>query len=151
MLRERLKDALTSAMKTKDTATVATVRLILAALKDRDIAGRSKGNLAGVGDDEVLTLLQSMIRQRHESVEVYKTAQRLDLAQQEEHEIEIIGQFLPAQLDEAEIAAAIEAVIAEIGASTLKDMGRTMAALKERHAGRMDFARASAVVKELLG
>jgi len=150
MLRTRLKEALAEAMKAKDPVAVATLRLILAALKDRDIAARGKGNLSGISDDAILDLLQSMIRQRHESIDLYRTAERLDLAQKEAAEIEVIKRFLPAQMDEDELEAAVAETIAEINAASLKDMGRTMAALKEHYAGRMDFAKASAIVKQRL-
>ena len=151
MLRTRLKDALTSAMKAKDDITVATLRLILAALKDRDIAARSKGNFSGIDDSATLEMLQSMIRQRQESIVLYRAAGRDDLVERESREIEIISEFLPAQLGEEEMLAAIRETISEIGATNLKDMGRTMGMLKERFAGQMDFARASAIVKEQLG
>lgn len=151
MLRARLKDALTSAMKAKEDVTVATLRLILAALKDRDIAARSKGNFSGIEDVAILEMLQSMIRQREESIALYRNAGRDDLVEQETREIEIISTFLPAQLSEEDMLAAIRETIDEIGATSLKDMGRTMGTLKERFAGQMDFARASAIVKEQLG
>ena len=150
MLRTRLKDALTTAMKARDTVAVSTLRLILAALKDRDIAARGKGVVSGITDDAILDLLQSMIRQRHESIDLYRTAERLDLAQKEAAEIEIIERFLPTQLSEEETESAVGETIAELGAKSLKDMGRTMAALKESYAGRMDFAKASAAVKRHL-
>lgn len=150
MLRSRLRDCLAASMKAKDKPAVSTLRLILAALKDRDIAARSKGDLSGVDDSAILDLLQSMIRQRQDSIAMYQTAGRTDLAEQEAKEIEIIKQFLPEQLDADEMAAAVDSVIAEIEAKSLKDMGRTMAELKERYAGQMDFAKASAIVKEKL-
>lgn len=150
MLRERLNDALKSAMLAKDSRTVSTVRLILAALKDRDIAARSRGVTDGITDDEILQMLQSMMKQRRESISLYEQGGRLELAQQEQEEIVIIEQFLPKQLDEAEMQAAIDEVVAELGASGLKDMGRTMAALKERYAGTMDFTKASGLVKARL-
>ncbi|MCH7694326.1 MAG: GatB/YqeY domain-containing protein [Proteobacteria bacterium] len=151
MLRTRLNDALKAAMKAKETRTIATVRLILAALKDRDIAARGKGNLEGIDEDGILAMLQSMIKQRRESIVLYEKGGRLDLARQEAEEITVIEQFLPRQLAEDEMAEAIMAVIEDVEAKSLKDMGRTMAALKERYAGRMDFAKASARVKEQLG
>ena len=151
MLRTRLNDSLKAAMKAKETLTVATVRLILAALKDRDIAARGKGNLEGIDEDGILAMLQSMIKQRRESIVLYEKGRRLDLARQESEEITVIEQFLPRQLAEDEMAEAIMAVIEDVDAKSLKDMGRTMAALKERYAGRMDFAKASARVKEQLG
>ena len=151
MLRTRLNDALKAAMKAKETRTLATVRLILAALKDRDIAARGKGNLEGIDEDGILAMLQSMIKQRRESIVLYEKGGRLDLARQEGEEITIIEQFLPRQLGEDEMAEAVKTVIQEVDAKSLKDMGRTMAALKERYAGRMDFHKASAQVKERLG
>ena len=151
MLRARLKDALKTSMKERDQICVNTLRLILAALKDRDIAARSKGEGENIEDDEILGLLQSMIRQRRESIESYEQGGRQELAQQEAKEIAIIEQFMPAQLEAGELVQAVDAVLAEVGAKTLKDMGPAMAALKEKYAGRMDFAKASALVKERLG
>ena len=151
MLRTRLNDALKAAMKAKETRTIATVRLILAALKDRDIAARGKGNLEGIDEDGILAMLQSMIKQRRESIVLYEKGKRPELARQEAEEITVIEQFLPRQLAEDEMAEAVMAVIQDVEAKSLKDMGRTMAALKERYAGRMDFAKASARVKEQLG
>ncbi len=151
MLRQRLNDTLKSAMLGRDKRTVSTVRLILAALKDRDIAARSRGVTDGIGEEEILQMLQSMLKQRRESIALYEQGGRLELAQQESEEIDIIHRFLPAQLSDAELAEAVEETIAEIGGQSLKDMGRTMAALKERYAGRMDFTKASAVVKQQLG
>ncbi len=151
MLRSELSDALKIGMKAKEVRTVATVRLILAALKDRDIAARGKGNLDGIGEDEIRLMLQSMIKQRRESIALYEKGGRLELAGEEAEEIQIIQRFLPAPLGDDEMAAAISGVIAEAEAKSLKDMGRVMATLKERYAGRMDFAKASATVKEQLG
>lgn len=151
MLRSRLTDALKTAMKAREQLAVSTLRLILAALKDRDIAARGKGRLDGIGEDDILTMLQSMIKQRGESIALYEKGGRLELAQQEADEIVVIERFLPAQLDDTEMAAAIDQAIAGTGAASLKDMGRTMAALRERFAGRMDFAKASTMVKERLG
>ena len=151
MLRSELSDALKIGMKAKAVRTVATVRLILAALKDRDIAARGKGNLDGISDDGIRLMLQYMIKQRRESIALYEKGGRLELAEQEAEEIRIIQRFLPAPLSDAEMAAAISGVIAEAEAKSLKDMGRVMATLKECYAGRMDFAKASAAVKEQLG
>lgn len=151
MLRPQLNDALKAAMLSKDSRVVSTVRLILAALKDRDIAARSRGVMDGIGDDEILSMLQSMIKQRRESILLYEQGGRLELAQQEVDEIAIIERFLPRQLNEEEMTNAVSAVIAELGAGGIKDMGRVMAALKERHAGTMDFTKASALTKKLLG
>ena len=150
MLRVALGNALKESMKAKNTRTTSTVRLILAALKDRDIAAREKGNKDGIPDDDILGLLQSMIRQRRDSIELYEKGGRCELAQQEAEEIGIIERFLPQQMGEAEIAAAIDGGVKELGAASLKDMGRTMAALRERYAGRMDFSKASQLVKTKL-
>jgi hypothetical protein len=149
-LRTRLNDALKTAMKAKDQRAVSTVRLILAALKDRDIAARGKGNSEGIDDSEILQMLQTMVKQREESISLYEKGGRLELAQQEQEEIDIIRGYLPKQLSEQEIAAAVKQVVAELGASSLKDMGRTMAALRERYAGQMDFTKASSAVKAQL-
>ena len=153
MLRDQLNGALKDAMKAKDATATSALRLILAALKDRDIAARTKGGSGaseGLGDEEILGLLQSMIKQRRESIEMYEKGGRAELAQQEAREIEIIQGFLPAQMSADEMAAAIDAVLAETGADSIKDMGRVMGALKERHAGAMDFSQASKQIKERL-
>lgn len=151
MLRQRLTDALKQAMLAKDTRTVSTVRLILAALKDRDIAARSRGVPDGISDDEVLQMLQSMVKQRRESIALYEQGGRLELAEQEAEEIAIIERFMPRQLSEAEMTEVIGALLSELGAAGLKDMGRVMTAMRERYAGQMDFAKASAIVKRQLG
>ena len=150
MLRKRLREAQTAAMKAKDTRRVSTVRLINAAIKDRDIAARGEGDGTPVSDDEILTILQKMIKQRHDSIAHYEEGGRMLLVQQEQEEIEIIHEFLPAQISSQEIEAAINDVIAEIDAMGIKDMGRTMATIKDRYAGRMDFSQAAGVVKRLL-
>ncbi len=150
MLRSRLNDALKDAMKAKDSLAVSTLRLILAALKDRDIAGRSKGNSDGISEDEILEMLQKMVRQRRDSIEMYTKAGREELAEREANEIVVIERFLPQALGEDEMRAAIDTVVAELDASSIKDMGRVMAELKQRYAGQMDFGKASATVKELL-
>jgi hypothetical protein len=151
MIRPKLNEALKAAMKAKDDVAVRTLRLILAALKDRDIAARTRGNMDGIGDDEILGLLQTMIRQRRESITLYEQGGRVDLVEQEKAEIAVIERFLPQQMSEEEVKAAVDAVIAEIGASSIKDMGRTMAELRSRYAGQMDFAKAGALVKAALG
>ena len=150
MLRTRLSDALKIAMKGKDGRSVSTLRLILAALKDRDIAARGKGNQDGVSDDEVLGLLQSMIKQRRESIGFYEQGGRMELAQGEAEEISVIEKFLPEQMSEEEMATVITGVVGEVGAKSLKDMGKVMTALKDQFPGQMDFAKASAMVKERL-
>ncbi len=151
MLRERLGDALKVAMKAKEKHKVSTLRLILAAIKDRDIASRAGVESDGIPDKEILQLLAKMVRQRHESIKLYERGGRVDLAEREAEEIVIIEDFLPRQLDDAEIGAAIREAIEEVGATGLKDMGRAMATLKARYAGQMDFAKASARVKQQLG
>ncbi|MFN4354778.1 GatB/YqeY domain-containing protein [Parvibaculum sp.] len=149
-LRESIKQGLVEATKSQDKRRMATLRLIQAALKDRDIAGRTEGRDAGVSDAEILDVLSKMVKQRRESAGIYEEAGRLELAQQEKEEIEIIESFLPKQLSDAETSAAVEAVIKETGAASIKDMGRVMGELKTRHAGQMDFGKAGAIVKEKL-
>jgi len=151
MLRAELNETLKKSVKTKEKRTASTVRLILAALKDRDIAARGKGNHEGIDDAEVLAMLQSMVKQRHETMEICEKGGRLELAVQEAEEIDVIERFLPSPLDEEISLAAVEAVMEELGAENLKDVGRTMAMLRERYAGRMDFAKTSAIVKKRLG
>ncbi len=150
MLRDRINGALKEAMKTKDRANVGTLRLILAALKDRDISARSNGNCDGIGDEEILSLLQSMIKQRRDSIEMYNQGGRAELAEAEQAEIGIIEQFMPRQMDDDEIAAAVDTAIEKAGASSIKDMGKVMGVLKGAHAGQMDFGKASQVVKDRL-
>ncbi len=148
-LRQELQDALKAAMRDKDRRRVSTLRLILAAIKDRDIARRTEGDERD--DDTVIReILAKMIRQREESVRAYEEGGRVELADQEREEIAIIRSFLPPQMTEEEVGEAVDAVIAEVGAESLKDIGRCMATLKERYAGRMDFALASRLVKERL-
>ncbi len=150
MLRDTISSELKNAMKSKNTTKTATLRLILAAIKDRDIAVRSDGNPSGIGDEEVMKVLETMIKQRRESILMYEKGGRPELADREASEIEIIQSFLPEQMPEAEVNAAIEALIRESGASSLKDMGPLMAALRQRYAGRMDFGQASAFLKTAL-
>jgi uncharacterized protein len=149
-LRERLNDQLKESMRAKNQKRVSTLRMVLAALKDKDIAARTETNREGVPDDEVLSLLAKMIKQREESATAFESGGRLELAASEREEISIIREFMPQQMSGEEARAAAQAVIAELGASSMKDMGRVMAALKERYAGQMDFAKASGVVKDLL-
>ncbi len=151
MLRVQISEALKSSMKAKEKRATSTLRLILAALKDRDIAARGKGGDDEISDDEILGMLQKMIKQRHESIKFYQQGGRLDLAKEEAEEIEIIERFLPKRLDEKEMTDAISAVIDALGAANVKDTGRTMAALKQSYAGRMDFSKASTIVKQRLG
>lgn len=151
MLRTRLNDALKSAMKAKDGLAVSTLRLTLAALKDRDIAARTKGDTNGIGEDDILGLLGTMIKQRREAIAHYEQGGRPELAKREAEEIDVIEGFLPKQLSDEEIQSVVKEMIAEVGAGGLKEMGRVMAALRERYSGRMDFAKASAIVKRQLG
>ncbi len=151
MLRERLDTALKEGLKAKDKCTVSTVRLILAAVKERDIAARGKsGDEAPIDDYEIQALLQTMVKQRRESIEMYDKGGRKDLADREAREIEVIERFLPTQMDEDSIKDAVEEIIAETGASGLKEMGVVMAALRERHPGAMDFGKAGAMAKAAL-
>ncbi|MGI9391914.1 MAG: GatB/YqeY domain-containing protein [Parvibaculales bacterium] len=150
-MREQLKQKLIEAQKAKETRTISTLRLVLATIKDRDIAARSHDNMEGVSDSEILQILAKMIKQRNESVETYEKAGREDLASQEREEIDIIQHFLPKQMDEGEIRAAVEKTIAKLEASSIKDMGRVMGELKEQHGGEMDFAKAGMIVKIMLG
>ena len=151
MLRNQINNAYKTAMKQKEAIAVSTLRLILAAIKDRDIAARSKGNIDGISDDEVLSLLQSMIKQRHDSIDAYQKGGRMELAQQEAEEITIIQEFLPTQLTPEEIAREVDIVITDLNASNLKDMGKVMSILKDQFAGQMDFGKASSVVRAKLG
>lgn len=148
-LRDKFAAALKEAMKAKDARRLATIRLIQAAVKDRDIAHRTAGK-DPVSDEEIMQILAKMIKQREESAQVYEDAARIELAQQEREEIAVIEQFLPAQLPEEEVRQACASVVKETGAQGLRDMGKCMNALKERYAGKMDFAKASGVVKGLL-
>ena len=150
MLRDDISAALKESMKAKNARAVSTLRLILAAIKDRDIAARSEGNADGIGDDEVMRVLQTMVKQRQESIKLYEQGGRQDLVDQESAEIDIIRSFLPAPMSADEIAAAVDTAIGELGAASIKDMGRTMAHLREHYAGRMDFGRASGLLKERL-
>ncbi len=150
MLRQRLRDALKDAMKRRAELEVATLRLILAAIKDRDIAARGKGQTEGIDDDELMRLFQTMVKQRHEAIGLYEKGGRLELAERERDEIGVIETYLPAQLDDGEIEAAVKQMIDETGAASLKEMGATMAELRRRFAGRMDFAKASGMVKRQL-
>jgi len=149
-VRERLREELKAATKARDQHKLSTLRLILAALKDRDIAARSNGRTDGISEDEILQLLTKMVSQRRESIRLYEQGGRIDLAGREAEEIAIIETFLPRQMDDDEILEAITEAIEQVGAKGLKDMGPTMAALKERYAGCMDFSKAGKLVKERL-
>ncbi len=147
-MRDRLNDELKTAMKSGARRRVDTIRLINAALKDRDIEARPSGH--PVGDAEILSLLQKMIKSRRESEDIYTKAGRGDLATREHEEIAIISEFLPRQMDDAAVAEAVEAAVATLAAGNIKDMGRVVSTLKKDYAGRMDFAKASALVKARL-
>jgi hypothetical protein len=149
VLREEINEAVKTAMKSQDKLRLATLRMVNAAIKNADIEARGAGKPA-LADADILSLMQKLIKQRQESVELYDKGGRPELAAQERAEIEMIAGFLPKQLSEAEAEAAIAAVIRETGAAGMKDMGKVIAALKERYAGRMDFGKASALVKGML-
>ena len=150
MLRDKLNDAMKEAMRARDQAALGTIRLILAKLKDVDIAARTEANREGVADDKILSMMQGMIKQRNESIVLYEKGNRADLADKEKAEITVIERFLPKQMDEAAVEAAVREAVAAAGATTVKDMGGVMAALKAKYAGQMDFAKASAAVKKIL-
>jgi uncharacterized protein YqeY len=147
-MREKFSSELKEAMKAGEKRRAGTIRMIMAALKDKDIEARGQGKT--VSDEDIFALLQKMTKSRKESQEIYEKAGRIDLATQESEEIAIIQGFLPQQLSEAEVAQAIAAAIAETKASSVKDMGKVVGALKAKYAGRMDFAKASALVKRML-
>ncbi len=150
-LRHRIADALKEAMRAKDTERLSTLRLINAAIKDRDIALRGDGNEDGATNDEVLAILGKMVKQRHESAKAYEEGARLELAEKELSEIKIIEDFLPKQLSEDEAAEAVKAAIAKVGAESIRDMGKVMGELKANYMGRMDFGKVGPMVKDLLG
>jgi uncharacterized protein len=151
MLRQAFTDRLKQAMKARDARTTSTVRLMIAGLKERDVAARGQGNSDGLSEAEIRRMLQAMVKQRRESIALYEQGKRADLVQQEREEIAVIESFLPRQLDEGEIEAAARAAIIETGAASGKDLGKVMAALRERHAGVIDLGRAGAIVRRLLG
>jgi uncharacterized protein YqeY len=148
MVRDEVSSDLKAALKARDAERVSTLRMVVAAIKDRDIAARAEG--AEVGDGEILALLAKMIRQRQESAKAYEEGGRPELAARERGEVAIIREYLPRQMTEAEVEAAVTAAIAETGATSVREMGKVMAALKARHAGQMDFAQASAALKRAL-
>ncbi|MFC6638600.1 GatB/YqeY domain-containing protein [Sulfitobacter sp. JBTF-M27] len=150
VLRTRISDALKQAMKDKDAGRLSTLRLINAAIKDKDIAARANGNDDGVPQSEVLAILGKMVKQRQESARAYEEGGRLDLAEQERKEIAIIEEFLPRQLSEEETNAAIDAAIADIGAESIRDMGKVIGALKSKYTGQMDFGAVGPAVKDRL-
>jgi uncharacterized protein YqeY len=149
MLREKLSEAMKEAMKAKETRRLSTVRLIQTAIKDRDIANRGTGKDAAT-DDEILQILQKMVKQREESAKIYEDNARPELAAQEREEIAVIKSFMPEQISDEKASEIVASVIAEIGAAGMKDMGKVMAILRERYAGQMDFAKASGTIKAQL-
>ncbi len=149
-MRAQLNRAMKDAMRARDTVTLRTIRLILAAIKDRDIAARGQGNADGIGDAEIRDLLDKMIRQREESSRFYEEAGRVESVEEELREIAVIRSFLPAPLDADAQLAAVQAVVGDLGASGMRDMGRVMAELKRRYAGQMDFGEVSRTVKAAL-
>ena len=149
-LRETFTSALKESMKAGDRTRVSTVRMILAALKERDIDARGKGNSNGIEEGDIQRMLQGLIKQRREAIELYKQGNRPELVQKEQEEIAVIETFLPKQMSDSEAEAAIKQVIAAVGAQSVKDMGKVMAALKEKYAGQLDLSKAGGVVKRLL-
>jgi len=151
-MRDRIGSALKDAMRAKEADRLSTLRLINAAIKDKDIALRGEGGgEQGVADSDILAILGRMVKQRQESARAYEEGGRLELAEKELNEIKVIEEFLPRQLTATEVAAAIDAAVAETGASSIRDMGKVMAALKAQYTGQMDFAAAGAAVKDRLG
>ena len=150
-MRTRISDALKDAMRAREVDRLSTLRLINAALKDRDIALRGEGNEVGVTEADILSILGRMVKQRQESIRLYDEGKRPDLADKERAEIGVIEEFLPRQLDAAETEAAIAAAIAEVGAASIRDMGRVMAVLKAKYTGQMDFGAVGPVIKARLG
>ena len=150
MIREEIKKELVQAMKNQEKDKVATLRLINSNIKDRDIADRTKGNYDGIDEAVILSMLQTMIKQRRESIEMYKQGGRDDLVAHEQGEIDVIQSFLPKQMSADEMQAAIKEVITQTGAVGMKDMGKVMGALRGKYAGQMDFGAASGIIKQLL-
>lgn len=150
-MRQRVSDALKEAMKAKDTERLSTLRLINAAIKDREIAARGDGDEGEVGDDMILGILGKMVKQRQESARAYEEGGRLELAEKELAEVRVIEEFLPRQLSEDEVTKAVADAIAEVGATSIRDMGKVMGALKARYTGQMDFGKVGPLVKDQLG
>ena len=150
-MRNRLSDALKTAMKEKDKERLSTLRLINAALKDREIALRGEGEDQTLSDEMILGILGKMVKQRQESAKAYEEAGRLELAEKERSEIKVIEEFLPKQLSDAEVATAVDAAVKEVGAASIRDMGKVMGALKARYTGQMDFGAVGPMVKARLG
>lgn len=150
MLRDEIMAAMKQAMKDKNQVALSTLRLIMAAMKDRDISARTADSREGIDDGQVRQMLQSMIKQRRDSISMYEQGGRLELAEQEQKEVEVISQFLPQQMSEDEMRDAIQITVKELGASSIKDMGNVMGALREKYPAQMDFAKAAGIIKEAL-
>jgi len=150
MLKDRISADLKEAVQAQDARRICTLRLILAAIKDRNLAARATDDAAGVGDETIRAIIERMVRQREESAAAYEEAGRLELAQGEREEIKILRSYLPRPMSESEVEQAIKGAIRDVGAKSIRDMGRCMAHLKARHPGRMDFAKAGAVLKTTL-
>lgn len=150
-LRTRITDAMKDAMRAKEATRLSTLRLINAAIKDRDIALRGEGDDTGVSEADVLQILGKMVKQRHESARIYEEGGRVELAEKERAEVVVIEDFLPKQLSEGETTAAVEAAIKEVGAESIRDMGKVMGILKSKYTGQLDFGSVGPKVKDLLG
>ncbi len=148
--REKINAAMKDALKNKEMERLAAIRLIIAAMKDKDVASRTDGRNDGIDESAVLSLLQSMIKQRTESAKIFRENNRPELAAKEDGEIAVIESFLPKQLSDEDVAKAIEAIIADTGATSIKDMGKIMAELKAKYAGQMDMGKAGGVIKSKL-
>ena len=148
--RTELTNSMKEAMKAKDQLTLDTVRMVLAKIKDQDIAARSSGNQDGISDGDIASLMQNMIKQRQESAKMYRDGNRPELAEKEDNEISVIEKYLPKQLSDAEIQSVVEQIVASTGASSIKDMGKVMGELKANYAGQLDMAKAGAVIKQKL-
>ncbi len=149
-LRQKIMDALKDAMRAKQERETGTIRMVIAKMRERDIEARPSGNMDGIADSEILSMMEGMVKQRRESIALYEKGNRADLAQQEAEEIAIIEKFMPQKLSAEETQAAIAAAIAATGAASIKDMGKVMNALKEKYAGQIDFAQAGAAIKAKL-
>jgi uncharacterized protein YqeY len=150
-VREIINEAVKDAMRSKDKLRLSTLRLINAAIKDKDIALRVEDRPDGVSSSEILQILGKMVKQRQESARAYEEGGRLELAEQELSEIKIVEEFLPRQLSDDDVANAIQNIISSVGATSIRDMGKVMASLKEKYTGQMDFGKAGATIKKILG
>lgn len=149
--RTEITNAMKEAMKARDETRLSTTRLILSKMKEQDIEARTKGNMDGIGDSEILSMMQGMIKQRQESAKIYREGNRAELAEKEEAEIKVIESFLPAQLSDSDVDKIVGELVEKSGATSIKDMGKVMAELKAHYAGQIDMAKAGAVVRAKLG